>query len=61
MAADRSTKDKQMAAHLRAGGVTRRTGRCAACYRIIGVDSFGTGNAAGSRYKHLCPGGRRSR
>lgn len=32
---DRSAKDKQMAARLKAAGEERETGRCAVCYAII--------------------------
>ena len=38
MAQNRSTKDKQMAARLKAEGVTRHTGICCICYRPIGND-----------------------
>jgi hypothetical protein len=48
----RSQKDKQMAAYLKRLGVERKTGRCAACYRIISIEG------PQSRYSHLCPGGR---
>lgn len=33
---DRSTKDKEMAAHLKKRGVQRLTQRCPVCYRIVG-------------------------
>lgn len=38
---DRSTKDKEMAAVLKARKIERRTGRCCICYSEIGNDTFG--------------------
>lgn len=39
---DRSTKDKQMAAYLKAHGIVRGTGRCCICYAVIpnGIGAF---------------------
>lgn len=46
-----SQKDKMMAARLKALGIERTTGICAACYRTIRISS------SQSRYTHKCAGG----
>ena len=46
---DRSTRDKQRAANLKANKVERSTGRCAICYKEVSVDS-----AKGTRFTHRC-------
>ena len=40
----RSSKDKEMAARLRAEGVTRTGGICCICYRPIGNDAKAEGH-----------------
>lgn len=45
---NRSARDKQRAAVLRALGIERTTGRCATCYRMVTIDS------RKSRYTHIC-------
>lgn len=51
---DRSSKDKQMAAHLKARGIERTQRVCAACYRVVSCEG------AKSRDSHtaVCRGGR---
>lgn len=44
----RSSKDKAMAARLKAEKVCRTTGRCSVCYRLITIESWK------SRYTHRC-------
>lgn len=48
--AAKENKDKQMAAYLKRMGIERTTGRCAACYRMITIES------SKSRYTHICRG-----
>lgn len=48
----RSQKDKMMAAYMKAVGIERTRGICAACYRLIPIES------SQSRYKHICHGGK---
>lgn len=50
--ATRREKDSRNAARMKALGIVRTTGICAACYRAIGVESMK------SRYKHICRGGK---
>lgn len=52
MAQGRSIKDKAMAARMKRLGIVRTSGICAACYRLIRVDSIK------SRYTHICNGGK---
>lgn len=49
-ASDRSTKDKQMASHMKKLGIDRTTGRCAVCYKEVSIDN----PAKGTRFTHRC-------
>ena len=46
--ANRSDKDKAMAADLKSRGIERTTGKCALCYKLISIQS------SKSKYSHLC-------
>jgi hypothetical protein len=50
--ANRREKDSRNAARMKALGIERTTGICAACYRMFKCES------SKSRYSHICPGGK---
>jgi len=50
--ADKSNKDKEMAAYMKKMGIERTSGKCALCYRTISIDSIK------SSYTHICSGGK---
>ena len=52
MSADRSNKDKEMAATLKKRGVTRTVCRCPICHNVVALNNF-------PAHVMKCPGRRR--